>query len=88
MPNKKGWLLYYVTFIAILKSAPSGTTVTRINATDSDHSGRLRYTLVSGADGTFTVGLSDGVIKTTKSLDWEIKSNYTVCVLFHPHQRL
>lgn len=67
---------------SVLENTAINTVVTLIKATDKDEgrNGHVEYSLVDSADGMFTLGSADGLLRVNGKLDRETKSNYTLKV--------
>lgn len=69
--------------ITISENAPINTVVMAIKATDRDEgrNGYVEYTLKDDNNLPFTLGLSDGSLRVSGSLDREQRSNYTLEII-------
>ncbi|KYN09067.1 Cadherin-related tumor suppressor [Trachymyrmex cornetzi] len=69
--------------ITISENAPINTIVMTIKAIDRDEgrNGYVEYTLKDDSNLPFTLGLSDGILRLSGSLDREQRSNYTLDII-------
>ena len=67
-----------ILFFFHIQDVPIGTRVTTVNATRSESSDPVYYSLLSGGDAKFQVNSTSGTIITTGAVDREKRSSYTV----------
>jgi protocadherin Fat 4 len=67
---------------AVLENTAINTVVTVMKAVDRDEgrNGYLEYSLLDSANGMFTIGSADGLLRVNGKLDRETKTNYTLKV--------
>lgn len=69
--------------LTISENAPINTVITIIKTSDRDEgrNGYVEYTLKDDSNLPFTLGLSDGSLRVSGSLDREQRSNYTLEII-------
>jgi len=67
---------------AVLENTAINTVVTVMKAVDKDEgrNGYLEYSLADSANGMFTIGSADGLLRVNGKLDRETRTNYTLKV--------
>lgn len=67
---------------AVMENTAINTVVTVVKAVDRDEgrNGYLEYSLLDSANGMFTIGSADGLLRVNGKLDRETKTNYTLKV--------
>ncbi|XP_076811022.1 protocadherin-16-like isoform X2 [Clavelina lepadiformis] len=69
-------------YAKILEQEPA-TDIVQVSATDPDsgNNGRVRYDIISGdTDNVFAVDAATGVVRTSRRLDYEIQSSYSLTI--------
>ncbi|XP_059478412.1 cadherin-87A [Neocloeon triangulifer] len=66
----------------VLENGPKDEVIGTVHADDADEgfNAKVYYTLVSGGDDSFSVGKTDGKVRSKLSLDREMKESYSLLI--------
>lgn len=64
----------------VRENAPLGTVVLRVTSTDPDPGAVVSYSLSSNPNSSFSIDNSTGILRTAKSLDAEVRTEYVLRV--------
>ncbi|XP_022249667.1 cadherin-related tumor suppressor-like [Limulus polyphemus] len=69
-------------FALVTENTPVGTSLARVIAEDPDEerNGRIRYSMLSGADGKFDIEEDTGTIKTSMPIKSHLRSKYEILI--------